>query len=649
MAPAAEEIAVGQLSPGSREAASTTAFELLGTYFSDSATWDLEHRQQVVAGDAETEDLAEAIRIRVALSAARRLDDLLRPIAERLSFRYRREVEEVVGAIRGRLDVPRYLRARSRNEVPRRYPVRVLRRHHLTPENVLATYAAGWVVHEIGNLRIDEILPTGSPERLELVERRGSLQRALHHPVLAPAREEAEAVWCRGALDGLLDATLARLEGGHVANPEPYREMVEWVGRFDPSASAAGEEIEWSVYGSRFDPKLFEIWMLHQIAAAVTRALGAAPTDRRPLWQRGPTPTYTWKLGGTSLRLHFQMSLSGLGTPRWHWADGEEDLRGIPDVIAMVSAPGSSERAALVDAKLRQRKGEPTEEIYKLLGYFHNRGEGGEPPRGAIVAYAPGEMRSRELEDGGSGRVLSIGVDPARRDAAAFDALAALLVELLDEADPGARSFLAGAAEGEEALALVQARVVEALLDRAHALTPGSLDPFERLLEGQLPSIWDELEPQPRTMLVSAEYFGSTAPDGADLSGPVLGLCAACERVLCTEGGLLERLAIGIPEHVRSPVTLGAAILLKKAERAKHEEGKAVRAFLEAEAELDLEEVFALSSDLMRLNEHRRAAAHTDVIGRERWQTCQGLVLGRGDEEGAGLLARLLATRPGGA
>lgn len=649
-AAAAEEIEAGRLSPGSREAASATAFELLGTYFSDSATWDLEHRRQVVAGDPETEDLAEAIRIRVALSAARRLDDLLRRIAERLTFRYGREVEEVVGAVRGRLDVPRYLRSRSRNEVPRRYPVRVLRRHHLTPENVLATYAAGWVVHEIGNLRIDEILPIGSPDRTELVERHASLLRTLNHPVLAPAAEEAEAVWRRGSLPGLLDATIARLDGGHVAAPEPYRDLVEWVARFDPTASTAGDEIEWSVYGSRFDPTLFEIWMLHRIAAAVTRVLGQ-PSERRPLWQRGAVPTYTWKVGGSSLSLHFRMSLSGLAPARWRWAGSDDDLRGIPDVTAVISAPASPARAALVDAKLRQRKGDPVEEIYKLLGYFHNRG-GEERPYGAIVAYSPEKLRSRALEDDDGGRVLSVGVDPARShgDDPAFDAIAGLLVDLLDEADPGARAFAAGGAEGEEALALVQERVVKALLDKAHALVPGTLDPFRRLLEGQLPSIWDELEPDLQTMLTSAEYFGSTAPDGADHSGPVLGLCAACERLLCGEGGLMRRMASELPDHVNSRVTLGSVKLVNKARSPQGAAGQAIRGFLDAETSADIDELLALSSDLQHLNGHRIAAAHTQVIDRERWQVCRGLVLGRGDEEEAGLLARLLAIRaPAGA
>jgi hypothetical protein len=425
---AAQEAAAGRLSSASREAASLTAFELLGTYFADAPTWELQHRRQVVRGDAELDDLADAIRIRVALAAARRLDELLHRIAARLSFRYGREVDEAIGAVRGRLDVPRYIRGRARQDVPRRYPVRVLRRHHSTPENALAMYAAGWVTHEMRDLRF-AILPAGSPERAELVERQASLARTLSHPVLAGAAAEANRVWRQGRLEALLDQTESRLEGGHVAWPQAYEELVRWVEEFDPSAAASGGAVDWSVYDDRFDPKLFEIWMLHQIAAAVTRRLGP-PVEHRPLWDRGAAPTYAWKLGGTSLRLHFQLALSGLAEPRWKWEDGKP-FDGVPDVTAVVASAGSGEATALIDAKLRQRDRQPTEELYKLLGYFGNRASG-EPPCGAIVFYAPAGLESRKLlaEDGG--RVLSLGVDPARgeADAPGFDALAGLLVDL---------------------------------------------------------------------------------------------------------------------------------------------------------------------------------------------------------------------------
>ena len=94
----------------------------------------------------------------------------------------------------------------------------------------------------------------------------------------------------------------------------------------------------------------------------------------------------------------------------------------------------------------------------------------------------------------------------------------------------------------------MQEKAVTDLLLRAQALPTGSLDPYRHLLRSQLPTVWDRLDEDIKTILVTAEYFGATAPEGADLSGPLLGLSAACERLLCGAGQLLDRLARAHPE-----------------------------------------------------------------------------------------------------
>jgi hypothetical protein len=642
-ATAIEVIPGGRLSASARSAATTTALDLLGTYFADAPTWELEHREQLAPGDTALADLAEAIRIRVALAAARRLDVLLHRISERLSFRYSRVADETIGAVRGRLDVPRYIQTRARRDVPRRYPVRVLERRHLTPENVLAMYAAGWVAHELRDLR-SEILPAGAPERLELVERTASLTRTLSHPVLAEAAAAANDVWRRGALDALLDQVAARIDGGHLAASEPYEALVEWVNHFDPAATAAGTLVEWSIYDDRFDPKLFEIWLLHRLADALTRRLGSEP-QRRPLWERGATATYAWKLGSASIRLHFQLALSGLSEPIWRRTSTKKPFDGVPDVTAIVAAPRSGEVVALIDAKLRQRDVSPTEELYKLLGYFHNRGPA-PGPYGAIVYYAPESRVTDEYRTADGGLVLALGVDPARgvEDDVAFDALADALIAALDELDPGARSQTGGTEPGsEEQIARVQEKAVTDLLLRAQALPTGSLDPYWHLLRSQLPAIWDGLDDDIRTILVTAEYFGATAPEGADLSGPLLGLSAACERLLCGTDQLMDRLARAHPEYVRSPVTLGSALLLKRARRPREPYEQAVRAFIDSDPSTDSTALMAVAGEILDLNDHRRAAAHTEVVLRERWHRGHTMVLGSGDSATPGLLPRLVS------
>jgi hypothetical protein len=632
----------GHLSDEARAAATATAFRLLGTYFANAPTWDLSHRQDLGDGPSEDADLLQAIRLRAALSAAHRLEPLLDEITQRLSFRYARLSEESVGAVRGRLDVERYIHARTRRDVPKRYPVHVLARRHETPENVLAVYAAAWVRHELITARAGLVIPRGAPELASLQQRSARLSRALRHPLLSDATRGAKELWLRGDVGRQLDEVEARLDGGHIAAPEPYANLVTWMRRFNIESGVAGDDFEWSFYDARFDTRLFEIWLLDRLAAAISRKLHLS-AQQKPLWDRNSTPTYTWKLGTASIRLHFQWALSQLSEPVWHRASTEQPLDGIPDVTALVTAAFGGETAVIIDAKLRQRDGPPTDEIYKMLGYFQNRGAQQED-LGAIVYYAPKEIVLEILRNKTNGSVVQLGVDPSRgdRDNVAFDELARVIVTALEHLDPEAMQT-GHLDDSEDAAYLIQAKAVSDLLTRAGQLPSGSLAPFYNILEQTLPNVWDSLDEDVRTILVSAEYFGATAPEGADLSGPLLGICAAVERLLCNEGRIFHRLQQQMPEELNAPITLGAAGLIKRARRPKTPRDHSVSEFLLSANDVDGQAILDLCGRLVGLNEHRRAAAHTQVILKDRWREGHAAVFGTGETDGAGILAHVVS------
>ena len=92
----------------------------------------------------------------------------------------------------------------------------------------------------------------------------------------------------------------------------------------------------------------------------------------------------------------------------------------------------------------------------------------------------------------------------------------------------------------------VQAKAVTDLLLRGS----GPADRIAWPLFGTLQraaGVWERLDDDIQTILVTAEYFGATAPDGADLSGPLLGICAAFERLLCENDRVFARLQEHLP------------------------------------------------------------------------------------------------------
>lgn len=633
----------GRLSVTGRRAAISAALPLLATYFADAPTWALETQTQLHAGPAddgrrEVDDLASALRLRAGLAAAARLLAVLRRITARPTFRYTQTASESVGAVRGRLDLARYSRSRGRLDVPRRYPVRQVTREEATPENILAAYAAQWIDRDLGATP-RRLLPAGAPERRQLDATRLALRNATRRPGMTSATEQAQRVWRRGALVALLDRVDARLRSGRVSPLQPYQELADWVrSTIDRQALADPGEIEWAFYDGRFDTKLFEIWTLQQLAAALTALLGPPISDPPVLSLRGARPLFSWHTGAGALHLYFQPSLLALGSSDviWRFQPGDRPLAGYPDLAVTATRVDGTRGLALLDPKLRQRRGAPTEEIYKLLGYFAHLNLGARA-LGAIIYYSPGVARRFSLSSAEGGVVEAVALDPA--DATVSAGGLARLTDLALRTtglDPATSRRLAGrpatangGLEEEEVATVRQALAVEAMAATAAALPPGTLGPTRKSTAAGLHDVWTLLSEQTQTMLVTAEYFGNQAPDGADHSGPMLGLAAAVERVL--HEGLLQRAAAAQPGQINLHQTFGGALhLLGDALQVAHKTpaATALAAFLAQHPEIDRGRLRRLLGPAKHMNRtYRIPAAHRDVVEETTWVAGRAVIL----------------------
>ena len=625
-----EESEAGRLNPEARAAATARALTLLASYFADAPTWQLTRAEQLARADPTLDELAAFVRMRVALAAAASLEGVMQGILAHASFQYSVRAEESVGEVRGQLDVQRYVRTKGRAEAPRRYPVRILRRRYSTEENALAAYAANWIRREMSIAPL-HLIPRNAPERVSAMQARAFFGRLLREPVLRDGAEQAERAWRRRELGTLLDRVKARLTTGRIAARDAYTDLTAWFERFDPerTGSVPGA-VEWAFYDDRFDTKLFEIWSLALLASALTERFGAPDSGMRPLFERAISPIATWNLGATKVRLYFQAALSRLvaAEPRWTVVlGGSGPLGGLPDIAVVVDRVGSADRlVVLADPKLRVRQGLPTEEVYKLLGYYGNL-PADLKPRGGIVFYAPHAVRAYRLQEEAGGEVLALGVDPSDGDGSAkqMDLLADLIVQATGLPPPTLEKLRTGGhLTGEEAVETVtavrQSAAIEAMQAAVRGLPAATLDPTRKITEATLHRVWDRLGEPTQTMLVTAEYFGQQAPRDADHSGPLLGMAAACERVLYEH--VFARLESVGPAIFPPGQTFGTLLrwLTDSMRYRRTEQGRAVAAFIAREQALDGSALRGLIDDLWRLNnDYRIPAAHRDLVPAQLW------------------------------
>jgi hypothetical protein len=619
-------MAEGLLTQPARQAAVRASLNLLSAWFErgDPATLARAAALSPGAG-AQDPEFAWALRLRVTLAQARRMEGVLHAIAHHPSFRYSQVADEAIGAVRGHLDLQRYLKQRARRDVPPRYPIRVVERNMSTPENILLMYAVGSLVEVLRGAPAASI-PTRSREALELTDRLSSLTRTLHHPTFHGALEQARNVARRDAIDDLVEAVEQRLASARVANVEAYQLLLDLLHDIRTPFEGAGDTVEWLGHDARFDTRLYEIWTLQLTHDALVRAFNDPDVGPRALTTRGKDATSSWRIASAILSLHFQPPLSALGNgdPVWIYTDPDNPLSGYPDVACIIEERPRPKGLVIVDAKLRQRESPPAEELYKLLGYFENL-----PhltyPAGAIVFYSPGNVTSRKLKRAGGGQALLIGADPEMpsESASAFDDIVQLVLAAAETVVPNARAAVAerGSPGSEQTLSAIQNAASQTLAVRASQLPKGTLDIEARRLATQLGQGWASLDDQTRRMIATASYFGFHAADDFDYSGPLLGLCAACERLISEH--VLAPMQQDLGDEIVKFTTIGvAAHLARRSARPRRYPDHDVQSWLLDRSRTFDGEQFVRDATLFEeLRDDRNAAAHIELIDAERFDT----------------------------
>lgn len=608
---------------------------LLASYFA-TGTDSLRASQALSFDDDDSlGDLLEYVQLRVLLASSERLISALHAVLRRPAFRYRRVRSHSAGVVRGRLDVLRYLRERHEVSAPRTFPIQQVNRSYLLPENVLACWAALTVANALKRLPMSR-LPEESPERRRAERTSETVRRLAHQPALDECRERAFVIWRDKRHDLLCESVRSRIWSGRMPSAGAYQMVVDWVTQFDlRNLSLELGEVAWLFYDATFDTRLFELWSLHQLSQSISKRIGQ-PETTRLLIDRRDGPVFLWSFGSIRIEAWYQAGLNStdIGKSIWYYDPRQRDdsqpkgnLGGIPDITIVVQQPGNQRTPVLIDPKLRRRESVPTDEIYKILGYFGNL-PSCHPRRGAIVFYGPSHtQRSYRLADGQSGVILALAVDPVDDSGTQnqFDDLADLVISSIPQST-ALRGRGPDNTNDSKSVERWVDGVQRAVLSEMMAdIDEGSLAITTKSVRANLIGTWDRLDRDTQRMLATAEHFGSKASADMDHSGPTLGLAAACERLLrdvahtsnmpastATFGRLIQRL-----RSASLPTTLPA--------------DSELRAALMARA-VNLEDALSLAEDLFALNhDFRIPAAHSDIVEEGQWIEARArILLGQG-------------------
>lgn len=622
----------GALSEFGRQAAVEQALSLLGVYFS-SGEQASEDRAAISSSgqDPELEEIRAGLRLRVALAAARRLIDLLSSITKRPTFRYALQSTQEVGSLSGALDVNRWVTRQRGGDADVTFPIVEVTRGTRTPENTLASYATLWLRHELATSLTGSLAAQDSVEYTAARSMMVRLDRLLRSPVFGACISDAKAVRTRAALDHLLTKVRSRLRRREIAHSAAYRALMEWVDRClhgQPAVSAG--LIDLSVYGTRFDNKLFELWCLSTLSRRLATAANLPDPLINPGW-RVAAPAYSLRTFTGRVDLFFQRGIATVDkrhAAKWRKESGRP-LGGIPDIVARTTTLNGVERLAVIDPKLRQRDRLPAEELYKILGYLQNFDI--RPAVGIVLIYTTdaSAVEPDVFRDGAGGTLISASLNPAAPPAVTDSALREVVRVILALADleisAGPLAPTTPAEDsGEGAVRTTQTALTAWGQSHLAEIAPSR----ERIRTLVGDERWSALVADVQTMVATADLVGYQLDPTADFSGPVIGMSAAVEHLIYNSAvGPVVR---GNTDWERQTRTFGA--IIDTIDLACAGKGgalpRAVRTHLDT-AGLAIADLQAVLPFWRRLNATFRVpAAHRKVLTKSEWQQVYRLVMG---------------------
>jgi hypothetical protein len=353
----------------------------------------------IASGAAEFE--AE-IAARLDLARVVEVGRLLPRFGEEATKAFRHEVVTSKGYLRGKLHVPRYLRALAQGETSS-IPVVRATKQSATPENYF----------------LSEVLRLSSATCASWVARGGAEGRLAGSLARELARTETEAPWSslrsrpRPSLRELSSIVRGRVVTGAI----PKDGVADLLSRqFPPHRIATPTILEETVDAllfllsndSRFEDRIFELICLAWLVAGLQAHARDVSIDLKAVKGGGGTPVAKCTIRGWLVEVFFQTATSVTPVGRWKYTHSGAALRGIPDIVLRCQNSASPpERIVFIDAKNRTFASE-SEVIYKLLGYKENFAIS---PYLALGAYPSltRDHRVRELFEG-SHRILLLHV-----------------------------------------------------------------------------------------------------------------------------------------------------------------------------------------------------------------------------------------------
>lgn len=338
-----------------------------------------------IQGDmtADMQDELWKIYLRILLANINEVQISIEKIEKNISFSYDEVKEKVSSGIKGRLLINEYVQNKTMIRMPREYPCEIKEKSYYTPENEYLVFIIKMIAE-----RLESFLEKATKDRIftgnetEYVLLKDTIMYFLALLHKQPYAKIFDTIGKSNSVfdEGKLILIHNRLSKGKIRNANTYNRVFEWFEKYMQHGFSFidTENIDILVYNDAFCNKLFELWNLYYIAETFQKSFGMQLLDKNAICPG--LKDYVFKLqtmDNSIIEIYYQKG-AGLywddeHKPNWAYVESG-NLIGIPDIS--IKYRGEKENLTIIDLKNRVReRGQNSEEIYKIIGYFSNFGD----------------------------------------------------------------------------------------------------------------------------------------------------------------------------------------------------------------------------------------------------------------------------------
>lgn len=651
-------------------------FIFLNQYFS---TYNLDTFMSNIGHDEENNIYDFETLLRIVLKNVDDLVGLISSIENQISYNYKDEIGKVKGAIKGRLDLNSYIKNKYIYEQPRIYHCMIKEKSYITEENILLIYVINDVMTTLNNFvkKLNVLTNKSMNTEMNMLNQNyeflNSIIKKGYFSEIVPIVKDIK----KGHVEfpyHYSQTIKSKLSKRQIVNYNSYKKLFNWYENFKKNSLSflAENNIESLFYNDEFSDRLFELWILYKIKKSFADYYKYSIVEKNHLMDK--EKPYVFKIlthTGRPIEIYYQKSKNVIWTDnaktKWSYTNNsiERNLIGIPDIVIK-----SKNKVFIVDVKNKLRnKGQNSEEIYKMLGYYENfklplSSIYGENYRfnGALI-FRNDEKAFSSVINGNDGEQLSLfSVSPHSRidlNSNQFNEICKTIInswgkegkylEVLNNYNfkkLDLKTQNNGESQDSENLitALQLVNHNKLLKVYSNINLDNEIQDIKRKLEKDFfPHIWEEISDDIKIILSMAEHMFQNIDESmnADYAPIILEYTRSIEVLLNTvifspfrlkykSNRLLKKQEYHKIKLERD-LTLGEAIymLIKLKSNDSYDE---LKKYIESNFEFSSNIVYRLAKILRPINiDFRRKSAHSDIMTYSELVKCRQFILGIGN------------------